>query len=152
MDHDAEFSFSKTTAGRLLININIRDFMSVRAHLLSISVVLEAAGLSLCKGTIFSRLVQTLRLLHVLSMFIFLALKRATCLVTASLLTMDPDRDSSTISPARENKFIRATVQNSREQYHHSVGKTYRTSWPNFQNQTMPYAVIPLSCMTVPSF
>lgn len=129
-DHDAEFSFSKTTAGRLFINVDVRNFMSVRAHLVSISVVLEPTCLSLWEGTIILELVQTPFewLLHVLSMFIFLDLERATCLVTASLLTMDPDRDSSTISPARENKFIRATVQNSREQYHHSVGKTYRTS------------------------
>lgn len=103
-DHDAEFSFSKTTAGRLLININMRNLMSVRSHLLSISVVLEAAGLSLCKGTIILKLVQTLLewLLHVLSMLLFLALKRATCLVTASLITMNTDRDSSTKSPVRE--------------------------------------------------
>lgn len=120
-DHDAEFSFPKNTTGRLLININIRNFMSVSSHLLSISVVLEAADLSLWEDTIFPRLVQTPLewLLHVLSMFIFLALKRATCLVTASLLTMDPDRDSSTTSPARENKFIHGAVHYSREQYHH---------------------------------
>lgn len=129
-DHDAEFSFSKTTAGRLFINVDVRNFMSVRAHLVSISVVLEPTCLSLWEGTIILKLVQTLLewLLHVLSMLIYLASKRATCLVTVSLLTIDPDKDSSTISPARENKFIRGAVQNSREQYHHSVGKTHRTS------------------------